>query len=101
MDCASDRVKVDAELMEEYVREKFKDGIYAIDKNVHLTGDIYAEVDKNCVSPRYYWLTSQQFTNIYDDTSTLPKDYSVQIDIYSYINWLENKILIRNHKKKI
>ena len=99
MDCASDRVKVDAELMEEYVREKFKDGIYAIDKNVHLTGDIFARVDKRCDPPRYYNLTRQQSINTYDNT--LPKEYSVQIYIYSYINWLENKILIRNHKKKI
>ena len=44
MDYASDRVKVDAELMEQYIRQKFKDGIYAIDKNVHLTGDIYVIV---------------------------------------------------------
>ena len=101
MDCAPDRFKVDAELMAEYIRQKFKDGIYSIDENVHLTGNIFARVDKRCDPPRYYNLTSQQFANIYDDTSTLPKDYSVQIDIYSYINWLENKILIRNHKKKI
>lgn len=99
MDCAPDRFKVDVELMEEYIRQKFKDGIYAIDENVHLTGDIFARVDKRCDPPRYYNLTRIKSINI--DDNTVPKEYSVQIDIYDYINWLENKIRIRNHKKKI